>query len=713
MKRKVLSVALAVTLAAGLLQGGVAAAAQGMAQQTEQGTVQLLQEGDFPGAAPVGYEQDELETGTLSFPLAAPEAGTAADALYQGLVECRPSIDLGDYRITRDELNDIYQNLVNTSPELFYLGNSYRYTQFGQVVLSVIPTYTNTREEIQKMQMEYRQALDAILAGVGDDWSDVEIALYLHDYLAAHFEYDYTYSRYDAYSFLTTGSGVCQAYTLTYTALLNELDIPVDYVISETMNHAWNAVNIGGEWYHVDITWDDSYGYGLAGHENFLVSDKRLAALEHEDWYYTVEPRDCSSTRYDDGVWTGTRTPFVQLGDEWYYIGEKENGWYAFFSTDLQTAWEEYPLSAQWNVGDSSSYWLGFYSGLGVYQGELIWNTPTAICLYDPVAQSVQTLLEPERGGASLYGFALDGVELTYVLKTSPNEREEELHTVRLAELTGISIASLPEKTEYRLGEELDVSGLQLTLTYSDTTTRTLSTGFTVSGYDAGKAGTQTLTVAYEGKTATFQVTVRQLDYIITYDTNGGSGAPAPQTFKNGEGIALSSTLPVRPGYTFAGWVTAEDPDLLYPAGAFCWLSGDTVFYAVWVRNDGAPDLGNIDGRDGVTAADALTVLQAATGKVQLDAAKIAVADVDGNGEVTAGDALLILQYATQKIGHFFKLKPEIFYGITGSGIACLAFPLPCFLAACPVGQGSKEKCKKCINVKNRHLFHTGESGTI
>lgn len=653
MRQKILSVALAITLAAGLLQGGVAAAAQEMTQQTKQETVQLLQAGDFPDAAPAGYGQTEWGEESLAFPLASPRAQTAEEVLYQGMVECRPSIDLGDYRLTPDELRSLYQRVVNLSPELFYLGNGYRYTQLGQTVLSVMPTYTYTFEEVQEMQMEYRQALDAILAGVEDDWSEVEIALYLHDYLAAHFEYDYTYSRYDAYSFLTTGSGVCQAYTLTYTALLNEFDIPVDYVVSETMNHAWNAVNIGGEWYHVDITWDDSYGYGLAGHEHFLVSDERLSALEHEDWYYTVESRDCSSTRYDDSVWTGVRTPFVQLGEEWYYIGEEENGWYAFFSTDLQTARTEYPLNTRWNVAGSSGYWLGFYSGLGGYQGELIWNTPTAICLYDPVTQSTHTLLEPERGGASIYGMALDGVELTYALKTSPNEQEEERHTVRLAELTGISIASLPEKTEYRLGEELETHGLQLMLTYSDGTTRTLSTGFTVSGYDAGQAGTQTLTVTYGGETATFEVTVRQLDYTVTYDANGGSGAPAPQTFEDGEGIALSSTLPVRPGYTFMGWVTTEDPDLLYPAGAFCWLSGDTVFHAVWVRNDGAPDLGNIDGRDGVAAADALTVLQAATGKIRLDTTQTAVADVDSSGEVTASDALLILQYATQKIGQF------------------------------------------------------------
>lgn len=63
--------------------------------------------------------------------------------------------------------------------------------------------------------------------------------------------------------------------------------------------------------------------------------------------------------------------------------------------------------------------------------------------------------------------------------------------------------------------------------------------------------------------------------------------------------------------------------------------------------------LGDVDGKDGVTAADALLALQAATNKVQLSPAQLKAADVDGKDGVTASDALLILQYATRKITSF------------------------------------------------------------
>ena len=62
---------------------------------------------------------------------------------------------------------------------------------------------------------------------------------------------------------------------------------------------------------------------------------------------------------------------------------------------------------------------------------------------------------------------------------------------------------------------------------------------------------------------------------------------------------------------------------------------------------------GNVDGVGGVTAADALMVLQAATSKITLSAEQAAAADVDGQEGVTSADALMILQYATRKIDGF------------------------------------------------------------
>lgn len=77
---------------------------------------------------------------------------------------------------------------------------------------------------------------------------------------------------------------------------------------------------------------------------------------------------------------------------------------------------------------------------------------------------------------------------------------------------------------------------------------------------------------------------------------------------------------------------------------------GFTLGHVSLVKKN-ARTMGDVDGKDGVTASDALLALQAATGKVVLDALAAPAADVDGQTGVTAADALLILQCATGKIG--------------------------------------------------------------
>ena len=70
-----------------------------------------------------------------------------------------------------------------------------------------------------------------------------------------------------------------------------------------------------------------------------------------------------------------------------------------------------------------------------------------------------------------------------------------------------------PMKTEYTAGEELDLDGMKITAKYSDGTTKDIAvTDCEVSGYDKAKTGEQTVTVTYEGKTATFKVTVKEAE---------------------------------------------------------------------------------------------------------------------------------------------------------------------------------------------------------
>lgn len=81
------------------------------------------------------------------------------------------------------------------------------------------------------------------------------------------------------------------------------------------------------------------------------------------------------------------------------------------------------------------------------------------------------------------------------------------------AELVKIEITNQANKTEYAIGQDLDITGLEITATYDDETTKVV-TGWTTSGFDNSKLGEQTITVTYtEAKVSvetSYKVTVKE-----------------------------------------------------------------------------------------------------------------------------------------------------------------------------------------------------------
>lgn len=80
-----------------------------------------------------------------------------------------------------------------------------------------------------------------------------------------------------------------------------------------------------------------------------------------------------------------------------------------------------------------------------------------------------------------------------------------------------IEITTPPAKKDYRtIDTALDLTGMVVTATMSDSSTKTV-TGYTTSIPDFTTAGDKTVTVTYDGKTATFTINVK------TRPDNGGT----------------------------------------------------------------------------------------------------------------------------------------------------------------------------------------------
>ena len=127
---------------------------------------------------------------------------------------------------------------------------------------------------------------------------EVAIALWLHNWLTANANYDYTYSEYDLDGVLLKGKGVCMSYTLAYQLLLDEFGIENQYVVSDEMNHMWSLVKLEGTWYHVDVTWDDPNQGGYENTAYFGLSDATMRRDHTRDEELPECPKDLVFSSY-------------------------------------------------------------------------------------------------------------------------------------------------------------------------------------------------------------------------------------------------------------------------------------------------------------------------------------------------------------------------------------------------------------------------------
>ncbi len=380
-------------------------------------------------------------------------------------------IDVSGYGITRGEAKAAFFQIVNSHPELFYVGNyvGWSYDSNGIVLSYKDIVYCDTQANIRRQQEELEAAAKQALAWVNDSMSDMEKALAIHDYLVLNCEYDqerlqsgtvppYSHSAYGA---LVSRLAVCDGYSHAYSYLLQKLDIPCELVTSDSMNHAWNMVSIGGNWYHTDITWDDPVWdcIGRADHNYFLLSDQVISDSGHKHKNWSAGHRAVSDT-YKQAFWTGIHSAFCYWKGDWYYT--RYNG--SSCTADVIKK-QELLGSGEETVYAESGLW-GNYGGNYMYldldEGKtgLYFNSGTSVCRLKGDG-TAETVYEPERSADQyIFGFTIQEGRICYGLRSTPNlsgkqnVRTHPLPEPSLSQITGITaenITAVYDKTARKI----------------------------------------------------------------------------------------------------------------------------------------------------------------------------------------------------------------------------------------------------------------------
>ena len=112
-------------------------------------------------------------------------------------------------------------------------------------------------------------------------------------------------------------------------------------------------------------------------------------------------------------------------------------------------------------------------------------------------------------------------------------------------------------------------------------------TGYTFKNWTTAQNGTGTAYAPGASYTANASVTLYAQwtinTYTVSYNANGGTGAPGNQTKTYGTALTLSSTKPTRDKYNFLGWGTsATSTTVSYAAGASYTTNAAITLYAIW-----------------------------------------------------------------------------------------------------------------------------------
>lgn len=219
-------------------------------------------------------------------------------AMKTGIQSLAPSFPCP--RMEGKELTDVFLKLRLDCPEIFFVsGFHFRYyPDSANVELS--PEYLFDKNKIKDHQKAMKARVEKLVRPAVT-MAELEKEQYVHDFICQNVRYDKLKKSYshEILGPLGQGVGVCEGIAKTVKILCDQLGIWCIVVISEAnpeknikYRHAWNIVKIGGAYYHLDATFDNTLSHmGPVRYDYFNLDDGKVFR-DHEPVIWKVP--DCT-----------------------------------------------------------------------------------------------------------------------------------------------------------------------------------------------------------------------------------------------------------------------------------------------------------------------------------------------------------------------------------------------------------------------------------
>lgn len=261
---------------------------------------------DFAGSKNLRYHERRL----------TPDQRKSYEVIAVGLAQRSDSIG-PLYLSNQDELRQVIDAVFYDCPEYFWFLGGYTASSLqreGYLEITIAPNYRYSAQEYLVNKACVEEWVKPIISQLSGK-SDYEKVKGVYEYLIDHTCYDWGYIGTSIFDLLSDGRGVCEGYARTAQHILTKLGVETLYVTgfsgelgdeANWENHAWNIVNIDGDYYHLDVTWGDPLADDGTQTKNYYylnVTDWEIArSHRQDDW--TKYPA-CNAVEYNYYVYEG------------------------------------------------------------------------------------------------------------------------------------------------------------------------------------------------------------------------------------------------------------------------------------------------------------------------------------------------------------------------------------------------------------------------
>ena len=207
-------------------------------------------------------------------------------AVYHAMQQCLISLadELQMPRVSGEALYNIFFQLRLDHPEIFWAtGFKYRYYEnSGNLIF--LPEYLFEKAKIREHQKAMASRVEKLVRPA-KSMSELEKEKYVHDFICQNVRYDKLKKSYshEIIGPLGQGIGVCEGIAKSVKVLLDALGVWNVIAICGNnpekgikYRHTWNIVKIGGTYYHLDATFDNSLGDEEIRYDYFNLDDKNI-----------------------------------------------------------------------------------------------------------------------------------------------------------------------------------------------------------------------------------------------------------------------------------------------------------------------------------------------------------------------------------------------------------------------------------------------------